>query len=132
LEFGGRVNYGGSNFLVREQLFVGGLLRGSLPFGYNGQFELGLSVSAGMLTLLIPNIGSEYDRKPESDHYFFGVSGSVEPDARWWITPTVALSLAGQAAIGTVHDVVDDKGLFLDDSGRTVKLGGSVGFIVAI
>jgi hypothetical protein len=132
LEFGGRVNYGGSNFLVREQLFVGGLLRGALPLGQNRQFELGLTVSAGMLSLLVPDIYNVDNRTPEGDHYFLGVSASVEPDVRWWFTPSTALSFAGQAAIGTVRDVVDAKGLFLDDKGRTVKLGGSLGFVVVL
>lgn len=132
LEFGGRVNYGGSNFLVREQLFVGGLLRGALPLGQNRQFELGLAVSAGMLSLLVPDIHSATDSEPDGDHRFLGGYASVEPDARCWFTPSVALSLAGQAAIGTVRDVGNAKGLFLDDSGRSVKLGGSLGFVVVM
>jgi hypothetical protein len=132
LELGGRASYGGANYMVNDVFYVGGVARGALRLGSEKRWELGLSLTAGTLMLDIPNIPDGNNVTKSRNHPFLGVSGAAEPDVRWWVTPTLALSFAGRAEIGKAFDVVPVE---RDDLGSTAYLvsgGGSLGVVVAL
>jgi hypothetical protein len=132
LELGGRVGYGGTSYMVSDQLFLGGQARGSIAVGARKRLEFGLSLSTGLLALLVPDIPDANARSAPRNRYFVGAAANIAPDVRYWVTSSLALTFAGTYSLGTSTDLVKTKGLYLDDNGFSLAMGGQLGVVLGL
>jgi hypothetical protein len=131
LEWGGTLSYGHTNYEVTDQLFVGGQVRAGLALDSARRVELGLSMSVGLPTFIVPGVPDDAGRGSRT-HVFLGGAAGAGPDFRIWVFPAWALTLAGNARIGSTQDIVDTRGLNLIDHGDGWHFGVQLGVVSAL
>jgi hypothetical protein len=126
LELGGRLDYGRPGYVISDWFFTAGHVRAGLRLG---RAELGLSLSAGALSLVAPDIDDDSGRA-QHDHFFFGPGAAVGPDVRIGLSKAVAFTLAGEYSIGRVNDLVAVDGSYFSDDALPLKLGVMAGVTI--
>jgi hypothetical protein len=131
LEWGGKASYGHTDYSVTDQLLLAGQVRATLVPALEGRAEIGLSLSTGLLTLVVPGVSDDGGRGSRT-HWFLAWVGAVGPDLRFWVSAAWALTLAGNVQYGTARDVVDTPGYYLESEAGTAQFGGLLGAVILL
>jgi hypothetical protein len=93
--------------------------------------ELGLTLRVGGYFLWVSGIPDDGDQQVTHTHAYSGMHYGIAPDIRIALSPTWALAIAPEAAIGSAKDNGSIRGFYLRDQASLVSFGASAGVVLA-